>query len=98
MTRRKVAKLSVWGPLLPHGGAGDPGQARPSQGAGLHTFGTVVDWRGSIIAEGMAWGKTKGIAVDWPRFADRWRDGYHPAMEKVRKGQLPGPSSITSTG
>ncbi|MSV34679.1 MAG: haloacid dehalogenase type II [Bryobacterales bacterium] len=53
------------------------------------TFGTVVDWRGSIIAEGEAWGKTKGLKIDWARFADRWREGYQPSMEKVRKGELP---------
>jgi 2-haloacid dehalogenase len=53
------------------------------------TFGTVVDWRGSIIAEGNAWGQTKGLSIDWARFADRWRNGYAPAMEKVRKGELP---------
>jgi 2-haloacid dehalogenase len=53
------------------------------------TFGTVVDWRGSIIAEGETWGKSKGISIDWGRFADRWRAGYAPAMDKVRKGQLP---------
>jgi 2-haloacid dehalogenase len=53
------------------------------------TFGTVVDWRGSIIAEGMAWGQGRKVNVDWARFADRWRDGYAPAMEKVRKGELP---------
>ena len=53
------------------------------------TFGTVVDWRGSIIQEGNAWGKTKGLTIDWAQFADRWRSGYAPAMEKVRKGQLP---------
>jgi len=53
------------------------------------TFGTVVDWRGSIIAEGAVWGKAKGLTVDWARFADRWREGYAPAMEKVRKGELP---------
>ena len=47
------------------------------------TFGTVVDWRGSIIAEGTAWGKAKGVNVDWARFADQWRDGYRPAMERV---------------
>jgi len=28
------------------------------------TFGTVVDWRGSIIAEGTVWGKARGIDVD----------------------------------
>src|SRR5260221_14600838 len=53
------------------------------------TFGTVVDWRGSIVEEGKAWGKTKGIDIDWAGFADRWRSGYAPAMEKVRKGELP---------
>ena len=53
------------------------------------TFGTVVDWRGSITEEGAAWGKTKGLNVDWARFADRWRAGYAPSMDKVRKGQMP---------
>jgi len=53
------------------------------------TFGTVVDWRGSIIEEGTAWGKSKGLTIDWARFADRWRSGYGPSMDKVRKGQLP---------
>lgn len=53
------------------------------------TFGTVVDWRGSIIEEGTAWGKTKGVTVDWARFADQWRAGYGPSMEKVRKGEMP---------
>src|SRR6185295_9742858 len=53
------------------------------------TFGTVVDWRGSIIAEGKIWGKSKGVTVDWASFADRWRAGYAPSMEKVRKGELP---------
>src|ERR1700689_3118358 len=53
------------------------------------TFGTVVDWRGSIIEEGRAWEKTKGITVDWARFADRWRAGYAPSMDQVRKGDMP---------
>lgn len=53
------------------------------------TFGTVVDWRGSIIEEGQAWGKAKGLQVDWGRFADRWRAGYGPAMDKVRNGEMP---------
>jgi 2-haloacid dehalogenase len=53
------------------------------------TFGTVVDWRGCIIAEGNAWGKAKRVDIDWAGFADRWRAGYAPAMEKVRKGEMP---------
>jgi 2-haloacid dehalogenase len=48
-------------------------------------FGTVVDWRGSIIAEGEA----SGLEVDWPRFADRWRAAYVPSMNRVRTGELP---------
>ena len=48
-------------------------------------FGTVVDWRGSIIAEG----NTSGIAIDWARFADQWRAGYVPSMDKVRRGEIP---------
>jgi 2-haloacid dehalogenase len=52
-------------------------------------FGTVVDWRGSIVEEGKAWGKAKGITIDWARFADEWRDGYVPSMAKVRAGELP---------
>jgi 2-haloacid dehalogenase len=52
-------------------------------------FGTVVDWRGSIVEEGKAWGKAKGITVDWARFADQWRAGYVPSMAKVRSGEMP---------
>jgi 2-haloacid dehalogenase len=52
-------------------------------------FGTVVDWRGSIIREGMALGRRKKLKVDWPEFADAWRAGYRPAMARVRSGELP---------
>jgi len=55
----------------------------------FHTFGTVVDWRGSIIEEGKAFSKTKGFEIDWASFADRWRAGYAPSMDRVRKGDLP---------
>jgi 2-haloacid dehalogenase len=53
------------------------------------TFGTVVDWRSSVIAEGQSWGKAKGLKIDWAIFADRWRLGYAPAMNRVRKGEIP---------
>jgi 2-haloacid dehalogenase len=52
-------------------------------------FGTVVDWRGSIIREGNQWTHTKGSQVDWGKFADRWRAGYVPSMNRVRQGSLP---------
>lgn len=53
------------------------------------TFGTVVDWRGSIIQQGQEFGRAKNINVDWAKFAERWRAGYAPSLDKVRKGQMP---------
>jgi len=52
-------------------------------------FGTVVDWRGSIIREGQLLSARKGFDLDWGEFADRWRGGYGPAMNRVRTGELP---------
>ena len=52
-------------------------------------FGTVVDWRGSIIREGEALGAAHGLEVDWAAFADAWRGGYRPSMARVRSGELP---------
>ncbi|MFV8307351.1 haloacid dehalogenase type II [Mycolicibacterium peregrinum] len=52
-------------------------------------FGTVVDWRSSIIGELEAFGKSHGLQRDWPDFADNWRAGDAPAMDRVRRGELP---------
>jgi 2-haloacid dehalogenase len=52
------------------------------------TFGTIVDWRGSIIQEGKAWSKSRDLPIDWATFADRWRAGIVPGMNKVRNGEL----------
>jgi 2-haloacid dehalogenase len=53
------------------------------------TFGTVVDWRTSIIREGELIGRTHALDVDWATLADDWRAGYGPAMNRVRTGELP---------
>jgi 2-haloacid dehalogenase len=50
-------------------------------------FGTVVDWRSSLIREGESLGKAKGLSVDWAKFADSWRGLYQPAMDEVRSGR-----------
>ena len=50
-------------------------------------FGTVVDWRGSLVREGEAFGRAHGLRVDWARFADAWRAMYQPSMEAVRSGR-----------
>lgn len=52
-------------------------------------FGTVVDWRRSIIREGEALGRSKGLTVDWAKFADTWRGLYQPMLSRVRNGELP---------
>jgi 2-haloacid dehalogenase len=51
-------------------------------------FGTVVDWRSSIIREGEALGRRKGLDVDWARFADAWRGLYQPSMDRVRRREV----------
>jgi 2-haloacid dehalogenase len=52
-------------------------------------LGTVVDWRGSIVREGERLNRAKGLTVDWAQFADAWRRQYAPAMDRVRRGELP---------
>jgi 2-haloacid dehalogenase len=52
-------------------------------------FGTVVDWRTSIVRELEAFGRAKGINADWAAFADAWRGKYQPSMEEVRAGRRP---------
>ena len=52
-------------------------------------FGTVVDWRSTIIREGAALGRKKDLAVDWAAFADAWRGRYAPSMDRVRSGEIP---------
>ena len=45
------------------------------------TFGTVVDWRGSITRMGEQMAKKNGIEnIDWSAFANAWRAGYKPGM------------------
>jgi 2-haloacid dehalogenase len=52
-------------------------------------FGTVVNWRSSVIAEAAELGKVKGLNIDWAAFADAWRSIYRPYMNRVGAGQLP---------
>jgi len=52
-------------------------------------FGTVVNWRSSVIAEGAELGKVKGLNIDWAAFADAWRAIYRPYMDRVGTGNLP---------
>jgi 2-haloacid dehalogenase len=52
-------------------------------------FGTVVDYRGTIIYEGERLNQAKGLHVDWAAFADAWRARYRPSMDRVMQGAQP---------
>ena len=76
----------------PDAAADIAGEARMSEIKALvhDVFGTVVDWRSAVTADGEALGARKGITgVDWQQFADEWRGAYAPSMNRVRTGELP---------
>jgi 2-haloacid dehalogenase len=52
-------------------------------------FGSVVDWRGSLIGELSTWGAARGLNVDWPGLVDAWRGAYMPSLDRVRRGEQP---------
>jgi 2-haloacid dehalogenase len=58
--------------------------AMPIRVLAFDVFGTVVDWRTSIAREVNA----LDLGVDAEAFADAWRAGYQPAMQRVRSGAL----------
>jgi 2-haloacid dehalogenase len=43
------------------------------------TFGTLVDWRGGMIAHLSSWGDARGIRADWPTVP--------PSLDRVRRGE-----------
>jgi len=84
-----VAGLAVFGPRTEVSGQSATGGLETVKALTFDVFGTVVDWRSSIIQEGELLTSRTGVQVDWPRFADAWRGGYGPAMQRVRNGELP---------
>jgi hypothetical protein len=50
---------------------GAPASSRPAvmpKAMLFDCFGTVVQWRSSIVAEATAWGRAKGLNIDWTKF------------------------------
>lgn len=74
------------GGMVPSSGAGGTAEVRALL---FDVFGTVTNWRASLIAQGQAFGRARGIAIDWAAFADAWRRLYGPSMQRVRSGELP---------
>jgi 2-haloacid dehalogenase len=52
-------------------------------------FGTLVDWRSGVARESERILSPLGHALDWPAFADAWRDEYKPSMAEVQEGRMP---------
>jgi 2-haloacid dehalogenase len=52
-------------------------------------FGTVVDWRGSLIRQLETLSDRRGWEIDAPHFADEWRSQYGPSMDEVLTGEVP---------
>src|SRR3954468_7499109 len=55
------------------------------KGLVFDVFGTVVDWRTSLIADFTAWGERRDITADWTALVDGWRAVYAASMDEVRK-------------
>ncbi len=53
------------------------------------TFGTLVDWRTSLITLLNDFGRKKGRQIPATEIVDRWRTAYEPMMGRVRTGKLP---------
>lgn len=71
-------------------------ESRAVRALAFDVFGTVVDWRGSIVREGEALSAATGRRVDWPAFADAWRAGYQPAMQRVMQATANGEAAWVS--
>jgi 2-haloacid dehalogenase len=52
------------------------------------TFGTIVDWRGSLIDSLKNFGRKHGLEAPWEILADKWRATYWPNLDRVRRGEL----------
>ena len=53
------------------------------------TFGTVVDWRTSLIRRFERFASENGLTADWAALVDDWRAEYQPGMDAVRSGKHP---------
>lgn len=52
-------------------------------------FGTVTDWRSSVISECQKTTERLNIELDWGEFVDKWRlDGYIDALIKISSGLM----------
>ncbi len=51
-------------------------------------YGTMVDWRGSILRAAHSLTSPAARRLDWPSLADAWRRRYQPTLARVNRGEL----------
>ena len=52
-------------------------------------FGTVSDWRNSVIREGQKITEKTGCDTPWGEFVNKWRiDGYIASLIKIARGEM----------
>jgi 2-haloacid dehalogenase len=49
-------------------------------------FGTLVDWRSSLLNLAVTTAARSGVHADWAGVIDDWRRAYQPIMDQVRGG------------
>ena len=49
-------------------------------------FGTLVDWRSSLLNIAVTTAAAAGVHADWAAVIDDWRRAYQPIMDEVRGG------------
>jgi 2-haloacid dehalogenase len=89
LTRRQLLQAGAAALVAPGLSGAQTSAAPVVKALVFDTFGTVVDWRSSVAAEVQALAKRRGLTVDGAKFADAWRAGYGPSMNRVRTGELP---------
>ena len=47
-------------------------------------FGTLVDWRTSMVEEAVQVGRRAGVPGDWATVVDDWRRAYRPSLDRAR--------------
>jgi 2-haloacid dehalogenase len=88
-TRRELLQAGAAALVAPRWSGAQTPPASPVKALVFDTFGTVVDWRSSVAAEVLQLAQRRGFTVDGAKFADAWRAGYGPSMNRVRSGELP---------
>jgi 2-haloacid dehalogenase len=69
--------------------ARDPTAVAGVEALVFDVFGTVVDWRSTVIRELEAFGRERRLERDWAGCADRWRQGYIEGFLRIIAGQKP---------